>query len=153
VQCLLSPLLGKAPPSDSRFPPAADLLNRFSPPFGPRSPAFHRLTCCEPRSSCILLEQNQNALCSSPARIGALYKGQVLDLSSGEYFRGASMTNPWRLLVGISFAALVASDLPAQSIYGTLTGIVSDPSSAVVAGAKIKARNEASGDTRETVTN
>src|SRR5688500_4651175 len=56
-------------------------------------------------------------------------------------------------LVGIVFIALLATSLPAQSIYGTLTGIVSDPSQAVIAGAKLKLRNEASGDQRETVTN
>ena len=63
------------------------------------------------------------------------------------------MRSSLRFLVGIAFAALLVSELPAQSIYGTLTGIVSDPSQAVVAGAKIRLRNEASGDTRETVTN
>src|SRR5215471_284162 len=55
-----------------------------------------------------------------------------------------------RLLLGM---AALASSLSAQSIYGTLTGIVSDPSSAVVANAKISLRNQASGDTRETLTN
>jgi hypothetical protein len=44
-------------------------------------------------------------------------------------------------------------DLPAQSIYGTLTGIVSDPSNAVVANAAIKLRDQQSGALRETVTN
>ena len=59
-----------------------------------------------------------------------------------------------RLAPGIAaLGMIVASSLSAQSIYGTLTGIVSDPSSAVVAGAKISLRNEASGDTRETITN
>jgi hypothetical protein len=58
-----------------------------------------------------------------------------------------------RLFPGIALVTLLASALPAQSIYGTLTGIVSDPSSAVVAAAKITLRNQASGDTRETVTN
>src|SRR5437867_9155234 len=58
-----------------------------------------------------------------------------------------------RLLVGIAFAALLATNLPAQSIYGTLTGIVSDPSQAVVAGAKLKLRDEQSSSTRETVAN
>ena len=36
---------------------------------------------------------------------------------------------------GILFTALLVSDAPAQSIYGTLTGIVSDPSQAVIANA------------------
>src|SRR5215471_11699678 len=58
-----------------------------------------------------------------------------------------------RLFLGILTFAILVSPMSAQSIYGTLTGIVSDPSSAVVAGAKISLRNEASGDTRETMTN
>ena len=58
----------------------------------------------------------------------------------------------------ISIAALacafaLTATLPAQSIFGTLTGIVSDPSNAVVAGASIRLRNQQSGNLRETVTN
>src|SRR5579872_5786604 len=56
-------------------------------------------------------------------------------------------------LVGIALATLLASSLPAQSIYGTLTGIVSDPSQAVVAGATLRLRDEQSGSQRDTVTN
>ena len=63
------------------------------------------------------------------------------------------MTRSCKFLVGIAFAALLATNLPAQSIYGTLTGIVSDPSQAVVAGATIKLRDEQSGSQRDTVTN
>ena len=48
---------------------------------------------------------------------------------------------------------LVVASLPAQSIYGTLTGIVSDPSQAVVTAAKIKLVNAESRDNREAVTN
>jgi hypothetical protein len=58
-----------------------------------------------------------------------------------------------RFLVGIAFVALLAANLPAQSIYGTLTGIVSDPAQAVVAGANLKLRDQQSGSQRETVTN
>ena len=58
-----------------------------------------------------------------------------------------------RFLAGIAFVSLLASILPAQSIYGTLTGIVSDPSQAVVAGAALKLRDEQSGSQRDTVTN
>ena len=53
----------------------------------------------------------------------------------------------WSLLAG-----LVVASLPAQSIYGTLTGIVADPSQAVVAGAGlVKLRDQQSGSQRETV--
>src|SRR5438874_385852 len=58
-----------------------------------------------------------------------------------------------RVLIGIAVVSLLASSLPAQSIFGTLTGIVSDPSQAVVAGASIKLRDEQSGAQRDTVTN
>jgi len=47
----------------------------------------------------------------------------------------------------------IALSLSAQSIYGTLTGIVSDPSNAVIANANIKLREQQSGVVRETVTN
>ena len=63
------------------------------------------------------------------------------------------MSRPNKLLAGIAFAALLAANLQAQSIYGTLTGIVSDPSGAVVAGASLKLRDQQSGSQRETVAN
>jgi hypothetical protein len=56
-------------------------------------------------------------------------------------------------LLGIAVLTLLTVSLPAQSIYGTLTGIVSDPSQAVVAGATIKLVDESSGSQRDTVTN
>src|SRR3981189_610606 len=63
------------------------------------------------------------------------------------------MTRFSKFLVGIAYVALLATNLPAQSIYGTLTGIVSDPSGAVVAGASIKLRDQQSGSQRDTTTN
>src|SRR5438045_7085764 len=57
-----------------------------------------------------------------------------------------------RFLIGIACLTLVATNLAAQSIYGTLTGIVSDPSQSVVAGATVKLRDAPSGSTREPVT-
>src|SRR5271156_2350935 len=58
-----------------------------------------------------------------------------------------------RFLVGIALTALLGMSLPAQSIYGTLTGIVSDPSGAAIAGATLKLRDEQSGSQRDTVAN
>jgi hypothetical protein len=58
-----------------------------------------------------------------------------------------------RLLVGLAILTVFAVSLPAQSMFATLTGIVSDPSQAVVPNAQVKLRNEASGSERETVTN
>ena len=54
----------------------------------------------------------------------------------------------WRIA-----ALLLAASLPAQGIYATLTGVVSDPSQAVVAGAKVTLTDTQSGSQRETVTN
>ena len=48
---------------------------------------------------------------------------------------------------------LLPAVLPAQSIYGTLTGIVSDPSQAVVASASVRLKDEKSGSQRDAVTN
>jgi hypothetical protein len=48
---------------------------------------------------------------------------------------------------------MLSGNLTAQSIYGTLTGIVSDPSQAVVAGAALTLRDQQSGSQRDTVTN
>src|SRR5882724_1918757 len=56
-------------------------------------------------------------------------------------------------LAGIALATLLATSLPAQSIFGALTGIVSDPSQSVVAGATLKLRDEQSGALRDTATN
>jgi len=52
-------------------------------------------------------------------------------------------------------AALVVgiSRVPAQSIFATLTGVVSDPAQAVVPNAKVTIKNAASGDQRTTQTN
>ena len=58
-----------------------------------------------------------------------------------------------RILIGLALLVLVASSLPAQQISATLTGVVSDPSNAVVPQAEVKLRNEASGSERTTVTN
>ena len=63
------------------------------------------------------------------------------------------MTRSIKLLVGVTIFLLVAGILPAQSIYGTLTGVVSDPSGAVIPGATVKLTSEASGSQRQTETN
>src|SRR3954468_4860681 len=48
---------------------------------------------------------------------------------------------------------LVGVNLWGQGIFGTLTGVVTDPSQSVVPGAKITLTDTASGSTRDTVTN
>ena len=56
-------------------------------------------------------------------------------------------------MTAFALGIFLAAALPAQSIYGTLTGIVSDPTQAVIAGANIKLENQASGVRRDTTTN
>jgi hypothetical protein len=56
-------------------------------------------------------------------------------------------------LAGIALVALLAGNLSAQGIYATLTGVVSDPSAAVVVGAKVTLKDAQSGSQRTTVTN
>ncbi len=63
------------------------------------------------------------------------------------------MTTITKLFLGVAVFLLVAANLPAQSIYGTLTGVVSDPSGAVIPAATVRLTNESSGSQRETVTN
>src|SRR5436309_1084250 len=68
--------------------------------------------------------------------------------------KGNSVMTKWtKLLVGVAFSAGLVSNLPAQSIYATLTGVVSDPTQALVAQATVKLKDEQSGSQRETVTN
>lgn len=57
------------------------------------------------------------------------------------------------VLVGAILVALTGSNATAQSIFATLTGVVADPSQAVVPQAKVTLKNESSGDQRTTVTN
>ena len=53
----------------------------------------------------------------------------------------------------VLLAAAGISDLRAQSVFATLTGVVSDPASAVVPNATVKLTNEQSGSVRDTKTN
>jgi len=58
-----------------------------------------------------------------------------------------------KILVGFAFATILATNLAAQGIYATLTGIVADQSSAVVPQAKVSLKESQSGSLRDTVTN
>ena len=59
-----------------------------------------------------------------------------------------------KLLIGLALLlTMSASQLQAQSLFASLTGVVSDPSGAVVANATVRLINEQSGSARETVTN
>lgn len=57
------------------------------------------------------------------------------------------------LLLAVLLAGAVAPLALGQSIYGTITGVVTDPSGAVVPGARVTLTNVGSGDIRRTVTN
>jgi hypothetical protein len=63
------------------------------------------------------------------------------------------MTRNAKLLMALGGFLALAGSLPAQSIYATLTGVVSDQSGAVVPNATVRLVNDASGSQRETVTN
>src|SRR5689334_23239302 len=69
--------------------------------------------------------------------------------------RTQSLRSPGRTvcLAAIALGTLLAANLAAQGIYATLTGVVSDPSSAVVTKAKVTLKDARSGSQRETVTN
>ncbi len=57
------------------------------------------------------------------------------------------------LLLGLAaIFGLAAATLWSQALFATLTGVVTDPSGAVVAGLKVTLRNAESGDLRDTVT-
>ncbi len=58
-----------------------------------------------------------------------------------------------KILAAFTFLCAIAANLPAQSLYSTLTGVVSDPSQGVVAQASVRLRDEGSGSMRETTTN
>ncbi|MGH9613310.1 MAG: carboxypeptidase regulatory-like domain-containing protein, partial [Bryobacteraceae bacterium] len=57
------------------------------------------------------------------------------------------------LLFGMAVAALFTTALWAQGMFATLTGVVSDPTGAVVVSAKVTLRDAGSGSERSTVTN
>jgi len=63
------------------------------------------------------------------------------------------MIRPMKMLAAAAFLAFTAANLPAQSIFAALTGVVSDPSQGLVVQATVRLKDEASGSLRETVTN
>lgn len=63
------------------------------------------------------------------------------------------MTKLLRISLVAICLAMLAGSAVAQSIYATLTGVVSDPAQALIPNAKVVLKNSASGDLRNTVTN
>lgn len=53
----------------------------------------------------------------------------------------------------VACTVLLATSLQAQSIYGTLTGIITDPTQAVVDNTALKLQDQQSGSQRETKAN
>ena len=64
-----------------------------------------------------------------------------------------SLTRSTKILAVLAVVGVMATSLSAQSIFATVTGVVSDPAQAVVPGATVKLKNEQSGSLRDTVTN
>lgn len=58
-----------------------------------------------------------------------------------------------KVFAALAFLSMMAAELQAQSIYATLTGVVSDPTQALVGSATVKLRDQESGSLRDTVTN
>ena len=56
------------------------------------------------------------------------------------------------VLISIGFAACLANPVSAQVLYGSLTGNVTDPTEAAIAGAKVLAKNSNTGVERQVVT-
>lgn len=56
------------------------------------------------------------------------------------------------VLLGLAALFCLAASVWSQALFSTLTGVVTDPSGAVVAGLKVTLRNAESGDLRDTVT-
>jgi len=63
------------------------------------------------------------------------------------------MSNTVKFAVMVCLLALLGANAWGQGIFATLTGVVSDPSNALVNGAKVTLTDAASGSSRETVTN
>ncbi|PYX37697.1 MAG: carboxypeptidase regulatory-like domain-containing protein, partial [Acidobacteria bacterium] len=63
------------------------------------------------------------------------------------------MSNTAKFAVIVCLLALLGANAWGQGIFATLTGVVSDPSSAVVKSAKVTLTDAGSGSARETVTN
>ncbi len=63
------------------------------------------------------------------------------------------MSKMSKLAVVLCLVALVGVSAWGQGIFATLTGVVSDPSGALVSGAKVTLKDLVSGSTRETTTN
>lgn len=63
-----------------------------------------------------------------------------------------TITRAWRwTLLAIAIAALFMPSTEAQTVYGSITGTVTDPSGAVIPNAKIQAQEEQTGTTFNTV--
>jgi len=63
------------------------------------------------------------------------------------------MSNRMKFTVMVCLLALLGANAWGQGIFATLTGVVSDPSNAVVSGAKVTLKDAVSGSERQTTTN
>src|ERR1022692_2428589 len=67
--------------------------------------------------------------------------------------RTRNLSKAFRIGLVAGWALMLAANLSAQGIYATLTGIVTDPSQAVIAKAKVTLNDAQSGSQRDTVSN
>ena len=67
--------------------------------------------------------------------------------------RGSIFGGGWLFTAMLMAMLFLQAPARAQTASGTITGVVTDPGGAAVAGAAITAKNTATGDTRKTVTN
>jgi hypothetical protein len=82
----------------------------------------------------------------------------LADARSREGRLSCSLSLGRMIRAGLNLAILatlswVAASLQAQTVSGTVTGVVTDPGGAVVPAAAITAKNAATGETRKTITN
>src|SRR5262249_48386704 len=118
------------------------------------------MRCLRAHSAISLRKQPPNGCVPSPSsesfqlvfRARILYTSRHYSLP-GKGNKNMPMLRLTRFLAGIALASGLVTSVQAQCIYGTLTGIVSDPSQAVVSGATVTFRDQQSGSQRDTTTN
>src|SRR6266480_5573020 len=103
-----------------------------------------------PFSSAMSCETDKS--CSPEAMLGDRNRGDNCFHRSRTFLSQKSKGEFMRVRMVIAFVVLAATSLIAQTFRGTILGTVTDPSGAVVAGAKVTAKNVNTGLERTTQT-
>src|SRR5438067_4365996 len=90
--------------------------------------------------------------CSPEAMLGDRKRGDNRFHRSRTFLSQKSKGEFMRVRMALAFVVLAAASLTAQTFRGTILGTVTDPSGAVVAGAKVTAKNVNTGLERTTQT-